>query len=42
MGPIAKKARRGSVIVFLSDLLDLPERARPDLLPLGVPADATT
>jgi len=35
VGPIAKKARRGSVIVFLSDLLDLPERARPDLLPLG-------
>ena len=30
-----KKARRGSVIVLLSDLLDLPARARLDLLPLG-------
>ena len=33
--PIAKKARRGSVIVIFSDLLDLPSRARSDLLPLG-------
>ena len=35
VGPIMKKARRGSVIVLLSDLLDLPVRARADLLPLG-------
>lgn len=35
IAPIARKARRGSVIVFFSDLLDLPLRARPDLLPLG-------
>ena len=35
VAPIAKKARRGAVIVVLSDLIDLPERARSDLLPLG-------
>ncbi len=35
VAPIMKKARRGSVIVLLSDLLDLPARARLDLLPLG-------
>ncbi len=35
VSPIAKKARRGSVIVFFSDLIDLPARARPDLLPIG-------
>ena len=35
VAPIARKARRGAVIVFLSDLIDLPARARPDLLPLG-------
>src|SRR5262249_2250388 len=29
------KARRGAVIVLFSDLIDLPPRARPDLLPLG-------
>ncbi|MEZ4300725.1 MAG: DUF58 domain-containing protein [Polyangiaceae bacterium] len=35
VAPIARKARRGSVIVFFSDLLDLPVRARPDLVPLA-------
>ncbi|MBK8254128.1 MAG: DUF58 domain-containing protein [Polyangiaceae bacterium] len=35
VAPIARKARRGSVIVFFSDLLDLPSVARGDLVPLG-------
>lgn len=35
IAPIMKHARRGSVVVFFSDLLDLPPDARSDLLPLG-------
>jgi len=35
IAPIARKARRGAVIVFFSDLIDLPPQARGDLLPLG-------
>lgn len=32
---VAKAARRGSIIVLLSDLVDLPERAAAEFAPLG-------
>lgn len=35
LAPIARRARRGSVIVLLSDLLDLPERALSSFTSLG-------
>ena len=35
LAPIARRARRGSVIVLLSDLLDLPPRAREAFLQLA-------
>ncbi len=35
IAPIAKKARRGAVIILFSDLLDLPPQSRGDILPLG-------
>jgi uncharacterized protein (DUF58 family) len=35
LAPIARRARRGSVIVLFSDLLDLPARALPSFAALG-------
>lgn len=35
LAPIARRARRGSVLVLLSDLLDLPERALGSFTALG-------
>ena len=35
LSPIARRARRGSIIVLVSDLVDLPERALPAFMALG-------
>lgn len=35
LSPIARRAKRGSIIVLISDLVDLPERALPAFAALG-------